>query len=84
MDKKAYSGKVIRRFLQGKDLQEFVKSYEANISHGRNTKVATKQDFDILEAYLKGTPARDLMKKYGGSAGKIYTSIRVAAVSKLG
>lgn len=84
MEKKNYAGAVVHRFLQGKALKDFVQEYEEHkLSSGGATRRVTDRDLLILHDYQKGAMPNELEKKYKMGRGRLNTSLRIAALSKL-
>lgn len=87
MDKKEralFGAKTIKKFLSGRDYEDFVKNYEANVSNFRKAVPVNETDFAILEAYMGGmTNPRHIAEKFNLSTTAVLTSVRKAALARL-
>lgn len=73
-----YNGSIVRRFLNGKALEEFEEQYEqAKLINAKNE--VTKQDLKIADDWLNMMTIRELSQKYKMTQSKIQTIINRVA-----
>lgn len=74
---------ILQRALGEKDFADLMDKYEgAKVFQGR-TREANDEDFEMLRDHLNGASIRSIAKQRKTSVMRTYTSIRLAAVSKL-
>jgi hypothetical protein len=74
---------VIQRFMSMGEYQEFLGKYKASLRTRGGQRGVTEKDLKILEAYQAGKSPRELAKEFGISVSRIWTAVRIAALSKL-
>ena len=82
-ERKVFSMAVIERFLNEKEVEEFIGKYESSLKPNKTAKPANEEDFKILGEHLAGKRMRALARDHGVSLSCIYTSLRKAALAKL-
>ena len=85
MERRIFSGAVIRKFITGSDYERFLKSYNENKGNsGRGAREVNAKDMEILKDYKNGIKnTRVLAEKHGVNRASVLSSLRLAALSQI-